>query len=421
MSFLSWSFKPWVRWVGLRYLRSKKGSRFLSFITLLSVLGIAVGVSAMIVVLSVMDGFEGQLIKRLMATELHVLVEPTEEVPGYDQGWVPSKSLEENGVADEIRSRVEVKHLVPVLATEAILRTGTRVSGVVVRGVPASRMELLKQHWVESQSQNSADTADLPGVVVGKELAYLLDLLPGDRVTLISPTETEGPLEAVPRMKPFRVLAIYETGSHDQELQSVFTEQSNVESFVRKREVLTQWEIELSDFSAASSLASDLRKRLPHFRVRDWAEMNASLFASLKLERLAMFIVLAFTVIVASFNIVTTLTLMVLEKKREISILKAMGAPSRDIAAIFLWEGLLIGGLGVGLGVVVSIAVSWTLSTHNWIALPDFYVDRTLPMSFVPSYYFLVASCALVIVLLACVYPSRRAAQLNPIEGIRVS
>ena len=376
----------------------------------------------MIVVLSVMDGFETQLKQRLMSTDLHILIEPSAEVPGYQNGFVPTEAFFNSGLNKILKNDPQVLDAAPVLATEAIVRTGTRVGGVVVRGLQTSHLNRLKEKLIEVGKpvlMKDEQGHPLPEIFVGKELAYLMDLIPGDRVNLISPTETEGPLEAVPRLKRFAVAGIYETGNHDQEIESVFTAVKNVESFLRKRDVVSQWEVQVKDFEQAPAIAKRLSQTAPEFHVQDWMQMNSALFHSLRLERIAMFVVLVLTVIVASFNIVTTLTLMVLEKKKEISILKAMGARRDEIASIFIWEGLLIGGSGVILGCLLGALICWILKTRDFIDLPDIYLDRTLPVSFVPSYYALIAVSAFVIVLIACLYPSKRAARLHPLEGIR--
>jgi lipoprotein-releasing system permease protein len=177
--------------------------------------------------------------------------------------------------------------------------------------------------------------------------------------------------------------------------------------------------VSVREFEDAPAVADVIRAAAPGFKVQDWIQLNAHLFASLRLERVAMFVILAFIIVVASFNIVTTLTLMVLEKKREISILKAMGARHSQVAAIFLAEGIFIGAIGVGSGTVFGLVLCAVLRRYEFIKLPDIYYDRTLPVTFDPRYYVGVALCALVIVLVACLYPSRRASQLNPLDGIR--
>lgn len=417
---------PWTRWVGLRYLKSKKHSRFLSFITSLSILGVGLGVTAMIVVLSVMDGFEAELKKRLMSSDMHILITPTPAVEGYEGGFVPGNSLSDSSASFErLAKDPRVESFWPVVSTEAILKAGRKVTGIVFKGVTPERLARLKTQVTESADpqllarREGAETIRLTGIFVGQELAYELGLIPGDQVTLISPTETEGPVEGVPRLKRYVIEGIYHSGLPEQELHTVFASEGAVRSFLRRTDAVSQWEISVKDFDEAPALALEAREGLKGFRVQDWVQLNSHLFASLRLERIAMFVILAFIVLVASFNIVTTLTLMVLEKKREVSIMKAMGARDSQVAAIFLSEGLLIGGVGVGGGTVLGFVLCSVLKRYEFIQLPDVYYDRTLPVTFEPLYYGLVAVCAVLIVLGACLYPSRRAAKLDPLEGIR--
>jgi lipoprotein-releasing system permease protein len=417
---------PWTRWIGGRYLRSKKNSRFLNFITWLSVGGIGIGVCALIVVLSVMDGFERELRKRLMSSDLHILATPRLGAPGVERGRIAADSKLESGVRDWAAGQREVEAAWPILATEAILKSGRKVSGVVVKGVSDARLERLRRQVTEMAEpsllveQDGRESLRLSGVYVGQELAHEFGIIPGDRITLISPTETEGPMSSVPRMKRFVVEGVYKSGLPEQELQTVFTPVKNVQSFLRKADVISQYEVTLKGFDEAASLAPTLSAVLgPGWEVKDWVQMNSHLFASLRLERFAMFTVLAFIVIVASFNIITTLTLMVLEKKREIAILKAMGARSSHVAAIFLAEGLGIGLRGVIGGTLVGLALCAFLRRYELIELPDVFYDKTLPVSFQPGVYLVIALLALLIVLLACQYPSRRAARLAPLQGIR--
>ena len=427
-SFRHLWLSPWTAWVGFRYLKSKKNSRFLSFVTGISMGGVALGVCAMIVVLSVMDGFETELKKRLMSSELHVLITPEPTIAGFDQSFVPLAAGQE--VAAQIAAAVKAAGAQqvgfwPVVATETILKSGRKVTGAMIKGVDDERLKHLRTQLVESADpqmlveKQGSDTVRLPGLLVGQEMAYEMALIPGDQVTLISPTQTEGPLGNIPRMKRFVVEGIYHSGTPEQELSLVYSPASAVRSFLKKADVLSSWELSLGQFEQAPQVAEQLRKALPGYHVQDWIQMNSHLFASLRLERVTMFIILAFIIIVASFNIVTTLTLMVLEKKREISILKAMGARSGQVAAIFLAEGIFIGVFGVGIGTVLAFLICGSLRRYEFIQLPEIYYDRTLPVSFDPLYYALVAGCALVIVLFACNYPSKRASRLNPLDGIR--
>lgn len=388
--------------------------------------GVGLGVCAMIVVLSVMDGFESELKKRMIASELHILVQPTAQTPSFDGGFVsPEGDLGRDLEAWRTANRGSIQSFWPVVATEAILKSGKKVTGVMIKGVPRARLDALAQQMVESADAQllmekiGIDAVKLPGIYMGQELAYEMGLIPGDQVTLISPVEMEGPFSTVPRFKKVVIEGIYHSGLQDQELHTVFAVEDAVRSFLRRPKVVSQWEVSVRDFEQAPLLATQLRAKIPTLRVQDWMQLNSHLFASLRLERLSMFVILAFIVIVASFNIVTTLTLMVLEKRREISILKAMGARNGQVAAIFLGEGMLIGTVGILGGAAFGFLLCVVLRRYELIQLPDIYYDKTLPVTFNPNYYVMVCGCALVIVMTACLYPSKRAAQLDPLEGIR--
>ncbi|MCC7440993.1 MAG: ABC transporter permease [Bdellovibrionales bacterium] len=416
---------PWTAWMGGRYLRSKKSSRWIGFVTMLSMGGVAIGVTAVIVVLCVMDGFEKALWGRLVSSEVHVLVEPSHGLEGFAGGFVPAGVFESTEGAKTLAGDARVVGVSPIAAAEAILRTGRVVSGVVVKGVDEARLARLRPRVVEAldraslKEEQQKELALIPGMLVGRELAYNLGLIPGDFVTIVSPTELSGPLGSVPRVKRFFVEGVFESGQFEEEVHTVFTRAAAVHSFLRRREVVSQWEITLADYRAAPEVAKALRSGLPGFRVRDWMQLNSSLFASLKLERVAMFVILIFIVIVASFNIVTTLSLAVIEKKREIAILKAMGARHGQVGAVFLSQGLFIGVVGAGVGLAAATVICLFLSKTDLVQLPDVYYDRTLPVSFVPGYFAGVTICALLITLVAGVLPARRAVKLHPLDGIR--
>lgn len=376
---------------------------------MLSMLGIGIGVMALVVVLSIMDGFEGELKKRLMSSDLHILVRPT----------VAQADWADDRVGSFQKRHGEVARIFPIVSAEAMLRTGRKVKGVVAKGITTGQQERLRAVIVEWADPKLLK-AGVPGIFVGQELAVEMRLIPGDQVSLVSPTETEGPMGNVPRMRRMQIEGVYRTGLADQELHTIFLPEAAVRSFLRKPSGWSQWEISLNSFDAAESVAASLRRDEPGLEVKDWRQLNAHLFASLRLERLAMFLVLVFIVIVASFNIITTLTLMVLEKTREISILKAMGATHKEVAGIFLWEGLLIGAVGVGGGLFAGFLICVFLARYPVIELPDVFYDRSLPVTFDLRYYTLIVLSATLIVLGACLYPSRRAARLNPLQGIRL-
>jgi len=415
----------WVKWVARRYLRTKRNTRFLSMSTTLSMGGIGLGVAAIIVVLSVMSGFEGQLRDKLISTDLHVLITPEASFPGFDMGMVPISRLDDSPTIATMKTSPDVDLFTYVLSTEVVLRTGNKVSGVLVKGVEPAKMARVKKKLVEQAlpqmlvDHDGPDATRYPGIFVGKELAYEMGLIPGDFVTLISPSQMDGPFSNIPRLKRFVVEGIYHFGVPDQESNVIYTDMTNMESFLRRRSSATQIEISLKHASESPEFVKRFRPHLEGLRIRDWNELNSNLFASMRLERIAMFMILLFTVLIASLNIVSTLTLLVQEKLREIAILKTLGATPKNVSHIFVWKGILIGGMGVLWGTGIALVICVFLKKFQLISLPDVYYDRTLPVSFDLTYFLGVPLVSFGIVLLASYFPAKRAAALTPLEGIK--
>ncbi len=398
--------------IGLRYLRSKKSNAFLSLITFLSIAGVAVGVATLIVILSVMDGFEGALKSRLGQGEFHILVtragdnvEPYFEFPPDSINKIYSLSS-------------DIQMVNPVLATEAILRAGKKVAGMSMRGVSESHMNVLAKSLVEAVEGPKVLSPD--GLWLGKELAYELNALPGDKVQVISPTETEGPLESVPRVRVFRVDGIFESGIPEKDLHTVYVSLDAVREFLGRAQKVNRVEITVNDFQNSAESGRLIREALgADFLVKDWNQLNAHLFASLKLERITMFVILTMIILVASFNIVTSLKMTVVEKRKEIAILQAMGASTRQISSVFLIQGAVIGNVGTLIGLVLGLAITFFLRHYPIVQLPDVFYDRTLPVNVSPLFVTGVVVTAVLIVLVASFFPARGAARLPPLEGIR--
>jgi lipoprotein-releasing system permease protein len=415
----------WVLFVARRYLKSKRNTEFLSLSSLLSMGGIGLGVAAIIIVLSVMSGFEKQLREKLVSSDLHVLITPEHSFPGFESGWVPKSGMNALPALAAIASSPEVDLMSYQLSTEVVIRNGNKVSGILIKGVESEKFSRVKKGLVEEAlpqmlvDREGPNAIRYPGIFVGKELAYEMGLIPGDFVTVISPSQMDGPFNNIPRLKRFVVEGIYHFGVPEQESHVAYTAISNVESFLRKKGVVSEIEIALQDSSLSSPFISRFRPELTDLKARDWNDLNANLFASMRLERLAMFLILLFTVIISSLNIVSTLTLLVQEKIKEISILKTMGATPKSIRAIFVWKGILIGGSGVFFGTVGALAICVALKKYQFISLPEVYYDRTLPVTFDPVYLIGVPVVSFLIVCLASYFPARGAARLTPLEGIR--
>lgn len=386
-------------------------------ITLISLGGVALGVASMIIVSSVMGGFEKEIQKRILKTDLHLLVEPTPQTPHFHQGSLSLQEAEAFWTTFPAEEKSPILFLWPVLSTEVILKFYQKVKGLHLKGVTPSRLERLEF----SLSEKIALDPRLPPLFVGKELALEMGIRPGSKVTLLSPTQVEGPLGNLPRVLEFQVADLYESGWVEQELSTVYTSLESAHLFLKKPSpVLSHWEILLTAFSEATAFKHRLKKHLPaHLRIRDWGELNAPLFTSLKWERIAMFIGMSFVVLVASFNILTTLQLMVLKKQKEISILKAMGATHAQVGAIFLSEGLWIGLIGIFLGLILGLGVCLILASGNWLTLPDIFYDRSLPVHFSLLSDLTIIGCSFLMIVIACLAPSQKAARLSPIQGIR--
>jgi lipoprotein-releasing system permease protein len=403
--------------VGLRYLRSKKRSVFLSLITFFSITGVGLGVATLIVTLSVMDGFEKALKKRLGGGDFHILVERA--ASAGDQYF----SFSAQSAAQYFDSSADIVSVNPVLATEAILRLKKRVSGVTLRGISESQMNAVAKTLVEAAEHDPSKMPKLisrQGLWLGKELSFQIGVLPGDQLQIISPTETEGPMESVPRLKTYVVEGIYDSGIPDKDLHVVYAPMESVREFLRKPNLINSVELRVKDFNESSAAGIALKQSLgPEFVVKDWDQLNAHLFASLKLERITMFVILTMIICVASFNVITSLRMNVIEKRKELSILQAMGATQRQIARIFFVQGGMIGLIGTTMGAVVGISIALLLRNYDFIQLPDIFYDRTLPVEIAPLYILGIVITALVIVLLAAISPARAAARVTPLEGIR--
>ncbi len=415
----------WITWIARRYLKAKKNSRFLSMSTSLSMGGIGLGVAAIIVVLSVMKGFELQLRDKLISTDLHVLMQPKATFPGFDFGMIPMSELQSHPAFASMLTNPSVATFSPMLSSEIILRSGTKISGVLLKGVSDSKLESITKKMSEKAlpqmlvDRDDGDGQRISGIFIGKELADDMGLIPGDLITAISPSMMDGPFSNIPRMKRFVVEGIYQFGSPDQEMHLVYTPMANMESFLRRKSVVTEVEVTLKDAGESEHFVHQYQPQIPDLIMKDWYDLNSSLFASMKLERIAMFMILLFTVMIASLNIVSTLTLMVQEKLKDVTILRVMGSTAKDISKIFVTKGILIGGLGVAWGSGVALVVCLLLRNFEIITLPDVYYDRTMPVSFEWEYFIGVPLVSFAIVLIASYFPAKKASLLTPIEGIK--
>jgi lipoprotein-releasing system permease protein len=401
-----------------RYLRAKRKQAFVSLIALISVAGVAIGVMALILVLGVMTGFTDDLLEKILGTNSHIVI--TGFGSGLEDYEQTCATLEKvNGVAAAT----------PFILTQVMLSSDTGISGAVLQGIDPQgagsvisiETNLRSGRLEDLERLHSYDELELPGIIVGSELAKTLGALPGSAVTIVSPTGLLSPAGMVPRWKKFLVVGIFECGMYEYDNGMAYISLTAAQQFLKMPGQASGLWIRAHDVHATAPVAHAIRSVVPaYYHVRDWKEMHRNLYAALKLEKTAMFIILVLIIIVAAFSIVATLVMMVNEKNREIAILKSMGATARSIMKIFMLQGLVIGTTGTLLGLAAGCSLAWLQNTYEIIKLAgDVYYIPSLTVKIGPGDTLLVAVCAIGISFLATVYPALQAARLDPVEALR--
>ena len=397
--------------IGSRYLRAKRKQVFISLITLLSVAGVTVGVMALIVVIAVMTGFEADLKNRILGVESHLVVLRHGPFRDYPQ------------VLDQVRQTRGVAAATPFVYSQVMLRTASGASGAVLRGIdPDSAGRVIRNIEPEVLAAMGRSTGEAaPAIVLGKELARSLGVIRGDSLYVISPRGFLSPTGHVPAMKRFTVAGLFTSGMYEYDGSLAYVPLSAAQRLLRLDGAVTGIEIRLDDIYSADRIGKAISDQLgfPYW-TRDWMQMNRNLFSALKLEKTVMFIILVLIVLVAAFNIASTLIMMVMEKTKDIAIMKAMGATNRSIRRIFVFNGMIIGAVGTVLGVCLGFLACFLLDRYKFIELPgDVYYITTLPVRLDTLDVVLIAAAALVICFLATLYPARQASRMDPVEAIR--
>ncbi len=402
--------------VSLRYLLAKRRQTFISLITIISIAGVAVGVTALIVVLAVMNGFQEDLRGRILGITSHVVV-------GNFNGTIPNYET----IVLEVKNARGVLAATPFTYSQVMISSGKNVSGAILRGIdPKTAPEViqLKKNLIRGNLEDLAPSdVSTPGrnIILGVELAKNLGVQQGEWVTLIAPTGRLTPMGQNPKSSLFHVVGIFQSGMYEFDNTLAYIDLSAAQQFLNIGDTVTGIEVRVKDIYDAGAVAESLRSRLGYpFWVRDWMQMNRNLFSALKLEKVVMFIILTLIVLVAAFNIVSSLIMMVMEKTRDIAIMKAMGATTARIRKIFILEGCMIGVSGTLLGLMGGFGLCAVLKRYRFIELPpDVYYLSTLPVDLKALDVFAIALSAILISLLATIYPSRQAAKLDPAEALR--
>jgi len=407
--------------VSTRYLKAKRKQTFISIITFISMGGVALGVMALIVVLAVMSGFENDLKNKILGLNSHALVLSWDNAIGnYFQ------------VGRQVEAVPGVTAATPFILTQVMVSTGSQVTGAVLRGIDIQSAPkvisldriIKKGTWKALEDPSSPEgrkEEGPPGIILGQELAKALRLSVNDTLSVISPLGEITPLGRIPKMRPFKLVGIFESGMFEYDSTIAFVALSQAQSFLGLGNKVTGLEVKTRDIYQAAEIARTIQTKLgfPYW-TKDWMRMNKNLFSALKLEKIVMFIILTLIILVAAFNIVASLIMVVMEKTKDIAVLKSMGASAASIMKIFMLEGIIIGIVGTILGLIGGIGLCQILATYQFIKLPsDIYYISSLPVLMKGSDILMIVASALGISLLATLYPAWQASRLDPAEALR--
>jgi lipoprotein-releasing system permease protein len=406
--------------IGRRYLRAKQKQAFISLITILSIAGVALGVMALIVVIAVMTGFEADLKTRILGGQPQVMILRH----GGEGAFTQYREI-----LQEVEKTPGVEAATPFIYAQIMLRSKNGASGAVLRGIdPESAgrvMKTLQGVYLPSSTEaksSQSSPPNIPGIVLGRELANNLAVAEGDVIYLISPRGMISPIGHVPTMRQFKVTGFFESGMYDYDQTFAYINIRDAQKILRLGDSVTGLDIRVTDIYDARNIAKKIAHKLgfPYY-ARDWMQMNRNLFKALKLERRVMFIILTLIILVAAFNIASSLIMMVMGKTRDIAILKAMGATERSVRKIFVFNGMVIGALGTLIGLGLGLIICTALKHYNIHELAGdiYYFTTRLPVKLEIFDVASIIAAALLICLLATLYPARQAAKLNPVEAIR--
>ena len=414
--------------VSLRHLKAKRAQKFISLNTWISVGGVALGVMALIVVIAVMSGFGKDLRDKILGTNSHVVVTNIAQTGMADYEAIIKTILQAEGV----------NAAAPFILNQVMLTFGSNSSGVVVRGVDPEReagVSDLEKNLIQGNlemlevAKAASGKSRRAGIILGKELAHRLRVQRGDTVSMISPASRVTPMGLVPKIKLFQVVGFFESGMFEYDSNLAFISIHAAQKFFSMKGEVSGIEIQVKDIEKADQVAKEIQDTLgfPYY-ARDWMRMNKNLFSALRLEKIVMFIILILIILVAAFNIVSTLFMVVMEKSKEIAILKSMGATRTSIMKIFSFQGLIIGVTGTVIGCIGGFSIVPNLNEivgfiENLFGITAFpsdvyYLDK-LPSEIQYFDSFIIVIFSILICFLASLYPAWRASRMDPVEGLR--
>ncbi len=398
----------------LRYLKAKRRQGFISIITGISILGIMIGVMSLIVVLAVMNGFREDLLKKILGVNSHLII-LSYRGGIKDTQAVMDKALEVDGVLAAT----------PFIYSQVMIKNAGNISGAILRGLDPDTAgtvinidSMIKEGSLTLLKKRNSDPQ---GIILGSELSKRIGALPGDTVTLVSPIGKLTPLGRMANEGKFKVKAIFESGMYEYDSSMVYLSLTDARDFLSLGDEVTGIELKVEDIDESDKIAEIVQDKLGYpYWTKDWKMMNKSLFSALKLEKVTMFIILIMIVLVGALNIISSLVMLVMEKTHDIAILRTMGASSKSIMSIFIFQGLFVGLIGTLFGLISGSFLCHLLARYKFIKLPpDVYYISTLPVRIEPLDIVLIALAAILISFLATIFPSWQASKLNPVEALR--
>lgn len=421
--------------IALRYLFARRKQAFIYLISLMSILGVALGVAALVLVLGVYNGFTVDIRNKILGANAHIIITGHLNTPISQESMSErSTSFTSNTISplasDTLKQLQQYPSIVgatPFIYSETMISSQGGVKGLILRGIdPISAPKVISMltKLTEGDINNLMPYTDgaPAGIIIGNELAQRLGLKVGSRVNLLSPTGQKTTSGFQPRIRPFIVAGIFHTGMFEYDSSLGFTSLSAERNLLGLPETyISGIEVAIKDIYTADSITQQLQKKLGHsFHVRNWMDMNANLFAALKLEKIGMFIILAMVVLIGSFSIVTTLIMLVMEKTKDIAILLSMGATSSMIRSIFILQGTIIGIIGTCLGYILGITCALILQKYQFVKLPPgVYTIDHLPILLNWIDISIIGIATMSLCFFATLYPARQASRLQPVEGLR--
>ncbi len=420
MDFLN-KILPFELFVGLRYTRAKRKNHFTSLISFISIIGFALGVAAIIVVLSVMNGFQTELRNSILSVASHI------EITGNTNqlsNW--------QDVANQVKTQPKVVASAPYVFAQGMLSFDQAVQGAIVRGILPSEEDKVADIGKHMKAGKLSDLqAGEFNIILGADLAYLLGISVGDKVVLMAPQGQFTPTGVVPRIKQFKVVGLFQVGNQEYDAGLALIHLDDASKLYRMGDHVSGLRLRLSDLFDAGEVATQLSSQLNpqgQYYVSDWTQQHANFFKAIQLEKRVMFIIMVFIVLVASINIVSTLVMAVTDKRADIAIMRTLGAGPRSIMGIFIIQGALVGIMGTIIGALIGILIALNIGTivpfiehlfHVQFLAKDVYMISEVPSQLEWSDVTVVVVVSFLLSLLATLYPSYKASQINPAEALR--